>query len=102
MQNYTLAEGQQGEKVLMINEKQSVCPYVPAILIKGQMGQMQIMRMPCTSLCPLVKMSRQLPAITADEEKLYYYTNCGHGVMCYPIDETAENPNESGTILKMV
>lgn len=101
MQNYTLAEGQQGEKVLMINERQSVCPYVPAILLKGQMGQMQIMRMPCTSLCPLVTMSRQQTTVSS-EEKLYYYTNCGHGGMYYPIDETAENPNESGTILKMV
>jgi hypothetical protein len=102
MQNYKLAEGQQGEKVLMINNAQSVCPYVPAILLKGNMvGQMQIMRMPCTSLCPLVTVTRRRETIDG-MERLYYYTNCGHGGMYYPIDEASEEPKDGGTVLKMV
>ncbi len=49
---YTITEGQQGEKILTINGLQSVCPFVNAIPFQGNMGQVQIMRMPCSTLCP--------------------------------------------------
>ena len=52
MNKYTLNNGQQGEKVLMINGIQSVCPFVDPIPMQGQMGQIQLMRLPCNTSCP--------------------------------------------------
>jgi len=53
--SYTISKGQQGEKVLMIDGLQSICPFVGAIPFQGNMGQVQIMRMPCSTLCPHAK-----------------------------------------------
>lgn len=53
MTKYTLKAGQQkGEEIIMINGNQSICPFTNAIPMQGQMGGFQIMRMPCTTLCP--------------------------------------------------
>jgi hypothetical protein len=49
MTKYTLGAGQAKEAVLEINGLQSVCPYVPAIPIQGQVGQVQLMRLPCNT-----------------------------------------------------
>ena len=103
MQNYKLVDGQQGEKVLVINDMQSVCPYVPAIPIKGQMGQMQIMRMPCTSLCPLVNLENVEVSANGEAVKtiLIYETNCGSR-SCRLTIANEEQPPKGGTILSMV
>lgn len=103
MQNYKLSEGQQGEKVLFINDIQSVCPYVPAILIKGQVGQMQIMRMPCTSLCPLVNLENVEVSANGVATKTIqiYETNCGSR-SCRLTISNEEQPKQGGTILSMV
>ena len=99
-----LADGQQGEKILIINDAQSVCPFVPPIPIKGSMGQVQIMRMPCSTLCPL--------AVLYDEEitekgvvvgrKTVYQHNCGSGITIHEIEKDEEAPKQGGSILSVV
>lgn len=49
---YSILKGQQKEDILLINGNQSVCPFAAPIPFQGNMGQIQIMRMPCSSLCP--------------------------------------------------
>lgn len=53
--NYEVKKGQQGEKVLFVDGNQSICPYSAPIPFQGNMGQVQILRMPCSNLCPLVE-----------------------------------------------
>lgn len=55
MNQYTTKKGQQGDMVLEINGMQSICPFVQAIQVQGSMGQIQIMRLPCTNACPHVE-----------------------------------------------
>jgi len=57
MSVYTTKKGQQGDLVLHINGNQSICPYVQALPMQGQYGQIQIMRLPCTSSCPHVRLT---------------------------------------------
>ena len=52
MTKYTIKKGQQDEDVLNINGVQSICPFVQALPMQGQYGQIQIMRLPCNSQCP--------------------------------------------------
>jgi len=49
---YSVSKGQQQEDVLFVDGKQSICPYTAPIPFQGNMGQVQIMRMPCCTLCP--------------------------------------------------
>jgi hypothetical protein len=49
---YTTKKGQQGEDVLFINEIQSICPFTPALVVGGNLGQTQIIRLPCSTVCP--------------------------------------------------
>lgn len=50
---YTTRKGQQGEDVLFINGLQSICPFTPALIVGGHLGQTQIIRLPCSTVCPL-------------------------------------------------
>jgi hypothetical protein len=34
---------------------QSACPFVQPIPMQGSVGQIQIMRLPCTNICPLAE-----------------------------------------------
>ncbi len=52
MNQYTTKKGQQGDIVLEVNGMQSICPFVQALPMQGNMGQIQIMRLPCTNVCP--------------------------------------------------
>lgn len=43
-----------GNTSLYRNGHQLNCPYQPALALPGQLsGQIQIMRMPCSSICPM-------------------------------------------------
>lgn len=57
MSKYTKEKGQQGDMVLNIDGIQSICPYVQALPMQGSYGQIQIMRLPCTSSCPHAKVT---------------------------------------------
>ena len=59
MSVYTTKKGQQGDLVLHINGQQSICPYVQALPMQGQYGQINIMRLPCTSSCPHVTLKEE-------------------------------------------
>ena len=61
---YTIKVGQSKDLVLQVNDLQSVCPFTQPIPIPGSVGQIQIMRMPCTSLCPHVKLGEDTWTIT--------------------------------------
>lgn len=55
--NYTTEKTQDNETVLMINGKESVCPFQSPVVIpqQTQFGngmQMSVMRFPCTTGCP--------------------------------------------------
>lgn len=58
MTTYSVKKGQQNDLILFINNLQSVCPFVQAIPMQGNMGQVQIMRLPCTSVCPMVELGK--------------------------------------------
>lgn len=73
---YTIKVGQSKDLVLQINDLQSVCPFTQPIPVPGNVGQIQIMRMPCTSLCPHVKLKDDAWCIT-----------CGGQTEEFPIEE---------------
>jgi hypothetical protein len=55
MPKYEVKKGQQGDSILFIDGMQSACPFVQPIPMQGNMGQIQIMRLPCTNICPLAE-----------------------------------------------
>lgn len=55
MPNYTLKKGQQNEYNLHVDGTQSICPFVQPIPMQGNMGQVQLHRLPCNSVCPLAE-----------------------------------------------
>jgi hypothetical protein len=69
MNQYTTKKGQQGDVVLEINGMQSICPFVQAIQVQGNMGQIQIMRLPCTNVCPHVEVIDLEWIVTCSGEK---------------------------------
>ena len=87
--SYTISKGQQGEKVLMIDGLQSICPFVSAIPFQGNMGQVQIMRMPCSTLCPHAKLKDNT-----------YQISCGYDVSTFTI--TVDDKDKEVTTSKLV
>jgi len=50
----TTKTDQSGSVVMIRGKEQLNCPYQPALAIPGQLsGQIQIIRMPCNSSCPM-------------------------------------------------
>lgn len=92
MTKYTLKSGQQkGEQVIMIDGNQSICPFTNAIPMQGQMGGFQIMRMPCTTLCPHAFLKDNKVAIT-----------CGGQLIHLDIQPEEETPQTDSKILSLV
>lgn len=84
MSIYTTKKGQQGDLVLHINGNQSICPFVQALPMQGQYGQIQIMRLPCTSSCPHVK-------LTKDDQ--WRITCSGETITLHLEEEVEDKPN---------
>lgn len=80
---YTITKGQLKEDVLVINGNQSVCPYAAPLSFAGQMGQVQIIRMPCSTVCPHA-------SVTSEAD--YYETTCGSKTKTFTIEVEAEKP----------
>lgn len=80
---YSLLQGQQKEKILQVDGIQSICPYTAPIPLQGNMGQIQIMRMPCSSQCPHVKLN---------DAETEYVISCGAEVKTLTLEpkETTE------------
>lgn len=72
MAKYSVARGQNNDKLLEIDGNQSICPFTPAIPIPGNMGQIQIMRMPCTSSCPHASHSDEVWLMTCSGKELKF------------------------------
>lgn len=88
MNKYTLNNGQQGEKVLMINGIQSVCPFVDPIPMQGQMGQIQLMRLPCNTSCPHAYVSKDGS----------YHITCSGRTESFELQETEKPKSDILTI----
>jgi hypothetical protein len=91
MAKYTLKAGQQKEDIIMINGNQSICPFTNAIPMQGQMGGFQIMRMPCTTLCPHASLKDNKLSIT-----------CGGQLIHLEIESEEDTPKEYPKILSLV
>jgi len=89
MNNYEVKEGQQKEKVLFINGNQSVCPFVDPIPMQGQMGQIQIMRLPCNTLCPLCELKGN-----------QWVINCGYDKVTHEVTEEKKLSSDVLTIIQ--
>lgn len=73
MTTYSIKSGQQkSEGILMINGNQSICPFTNAIPMQGQMGGFQIVRMPCTTLCPFALIREDKMIISCSGESLRF------------------------------
>jgi len=77
MTKYTTKKGQQGEDVLNINGMQSICPFTPALVIGGNLGQTQIIRLPCSTVCPFATL----------ENNGQYLINCTGSAEWYEIEK---------------
>lgn len=93
MSTYSTKKGMQGENVLVINGKDSICPFTQPIIAQSSMGTMQIVRMPCTDLCPLCD---------AGKGSGMWYINCATHELSLPLDKPiSDEPKAEGTLLKL-
>jgi hypothetical protein len=72
MPKYTSSKGQNKDYILEIDDIQSICPFTPAIPIPGNMGQVQIMCMPCTSSCPHASSNNDTWIMTCSGKELTF------------------------------
>lgn len=84
MTKYTIKKGQQDEDVLNINGVQSICPFVQALPMQGQYGEIKIMRLPCNSQCP-----------HAEIVENNYQITCGNRTIIFRLEEAEENKNKT-------
>jgi hypothetical protein len=89
---YTITKGQLKEDVLVINGNQSVCPYAAPLSFAGQMGQVQIIRMPCSTVCPHA-------SVTSEAD--YYETTCGSTMRRLPITKEEEQPKPTSKLVSL-
>lgn len=78
---YTTKPGQAKELVLFIDGNQSVCPFTAPIPFSGSMGQVQIMRLPCNTLCPFA-------SVQGDK----WVTKCTGEYDAHPLSKEPEIP----------
>jgi hypothetical protein len=57
MSKYNVIIADNKEEILMNGETQSCCPFIQPMKIQGAVGQVQIVRIPCTSNCPHAQFS---------------------------------------------
>jgi hypothetical protein len=89
--------------VLWIDEKPSICPFTPSIMVPGQIpGTASMMRMPCSTQCPSAKVAQAIQPGTSDVG-LNYITSCGHNDNWKAVTEKEipKQQNQSG-ILKTI
>jgi hypothetical protein len=68
MSKYNVIIADNKEEILMNGETQSCCPFIQPMKIQGAVGQVQIVRIPCTSTCPHAQF---------DLEKKTWQITCG-------------------------
>ncbi len=90
MEKYTIKKGQMDDTILEINGIQSVCPFTQPLMAQGNMGQVQILRMPCTTACPLADLT---------ETKTQWSTYCGYTFKIYNITKEIEESKEPSKLI---
>lgn len=85
MSKYSLKLGQQKEGVLFINGVQSICPFSAPLPFQGSVGQIQIMRMPCSLQCPHAFLNGD-----------FYHINCGHSEKSVFLESIEQDSTPSG------
>lgn len=88
MNVYKVKKGQMGDNILEIDGIQSVCPFTQPMMAQGNMGQVQILRMPCTSACPLASFSETT-----------WKTYCGYTTKIFQLTEETEEPKEPSKLI---
>jgi hypothetical protein len=68
----TVTEGQNGEKILNINGIQSICPFVAPLVTNSNMGVPQLIRLPCTTQCPLAILENETYNVRCGGEQITY------------------------------
>ena len=95
---YGIATTENKDNVLTINGKQSICPYVQPLRIQGSVGQVQLIRMPCTDVCPFA-------VLTANETEntLTWEVNCSGTSQVFNIDipTEEEKPKEPSKLISL-
>jgi hypothetical protein len=89
MSNYQYFKGSPTETILLKDNGQSACPYVPPMKYPHPTitGQSIMGRIPCTSLCPLVEF---------DEGNGIWTINCGAQIREFKVTEfQMEEPKSS-------
>ena len=77
-QNYEIEKTNDRGYILWIDEKPSVCPFCPPIMVPGQIpGTASMMRMPCSTQCPMAELTNG-PQPGTPDVGLNYVTSCGH------------------------
>ena len=94
MNKYKVQKGQQGEDVLVINGIQSICPFTPALMIGGNLGQTQILRLPCSTVCPFAH-------ISDDDGRVEYNISC-HGIDEALLLTSDESNKNNDNVKKMI
>ena len=66
--SYQVVESPEKDLILTKNGINTFCPMVQPMRVQGNVGQVQLIRMPCTGQCPLAEI---------DESGMTWTLNCG-------------------------
>lgn len=81
MTKYTTKKNAQAvEEILHINGSQSICPFVAAIPMQGKYGQVDIMRIPCTTACPHAQLNNNIYRITCGSSMQLFHIDKGNDI----------------------
>lgn len=95
MSKYNVIIADNKEEILMNGETQSCCPFIQPMKIQGAVGQVQIVRIPCTSNCPHAQFS--------EKDKTWKITCGGSKVILYHVEvKTPTAPETPKTQSKLV
>ena len=87
---YSISKGEQGEDVLMIDDKRSICPYASPLVIPTNLGRISIARVPCSTLCPHAYIS-----------EMKYRLNCGSEPLSLTLTEAESNNDDDIKIISL-
>jgi hypothetical protein len=95
MSKYKVIVADNKEEILMNGELQTCCPFIQPMKIQGAVGQVQIVRIPCTSNCPHAQY---------DALKKTWAISCGGQIVTFEgvEDGTADIPEKPKTQSKLV
>jgi hypothetical protein len=97
---YGVATTENKDNVLTINGKQSICPYVQPLRVQGSVGQVQLIRMPCTDVCPF--------AVLIEKDNRFdnspsWGINCSGTPQVFKLEEpiVVETPKEPSKLISL-